>query len=506
MFLTALLATAAALVPPSAPPAPTPAADANAFAAIEDAVVTHRLDNGWTFLILPRHTAPVVSFHTYIDVGAVFEDDGATGMAHMFEHMAFKGSDRLGTLDWPKERAALEALEEAYFELQDAEEAGDAGAAAEARARFERLQEEAESFVDDEAFSRVLEEAGGASSLNASTSAEETRYMVSLPSNQVELWCWMERERFARPVLRQFYKERDAVLEERRMRVESSPFGLLLEALYDTAFTTHPYRRPVIGYAKDLQQYTRTEAEVFYARHYGVRRFVTAIVGDVDPETLIPQLERYFGDLPPGPEPTTIDVVEPEQTEARSVAVTFPAMPILLMAWHAPAMSDPAFAALDLGMYVLCESETSRTELEIVRGSGEAAEIGGLVGLPGNRYPNLALLYAIPSGDADLDTVQAAIEGTLARLVADGPTDAELAAASATRRANLIRAFATNESCADVLTEWQAKTGDWRNSIRRTEAYAEISAEDVRAVLARTFTDAGRTTARLTPPAPTEDE
>lgn len=492
MFLTTLLALIA--------PALLPATEDNPFAGIESSVVTHTLDNGWTFLIVPRHTAPVVSFHTYIDVGAIFEDDGATGMAHMFEHMAFKGSDRLGSLDWPKEQAALDKLEAAYLAFQAAEERGDSAAASDAWARFERYQAEADSFVDNEAFSRVLEEAGGSASLNASTSAEETRYIVSLPSNRVELWCWMERERFSRPVLRQFYQERDAVLEERRMRVESSPFGALLEALYGTAFTKHPYRRPVIGYADDLQHYTRTEAEAFYAKHYGVRRFVTAIVGDVDPAELVPQLERYFGDLPAGPEPTRVEVVEPQQKAARSVEVTFPAMPISIMAWHVPAMSAPDYPALDLGLFVLCESETSRTEQEVVRSAGLAAEVGGLVGLPGDRHPSLAVIYGIPNDGVTLDALEGAILGSLRRLIESGPTDAELAAASANRRANLIRALASNEDCAAVLTEWQSKTGDWRNSIRRTEAYAKITAEDVQKAMATYFKDARRTTARLLPP------
>lgn len=492
MLLTTVLAFAAPWLA-----LPSQAPDSKPLQTIEASVVTHQLENGWTFLIVPRHSAPVVSFHTYIDVGAIFEASGATGMAHMFEHMAFKGSDRLGTLNWPKEREAMAAMEAAYLEQQAAEDKGDQAAANAAAARFESAQALAESYVDNEAFSRILEAAGGARTLNASTSAEETQYMVSLPSNQVELWCWMERERFARPVLRQFYKERDAVLEERGMRVDSSPFGLLLEALLDTAFTTFPYRRPVIGYADDLHRYTRTQAEAFYAKHYGVRRFVTAIVGDVDPETLIPQLERYFGDLPPGPEPTTVDTVEPEQSEARDVTVTFPAMPILMLAWHAPALSASDFAALDLGLFVLCQSETSRTELELVREQGLAAEIGGFVGFPGNRYPNLAIIYALPNAGVSLDTLATGVRATLSNLIDKGPTDTEMAAAKTVARASLIRALADNEQCAAILTEWHSKTGDWRNVMRRTEAYQDIPAEAVQAALAAYMRDANCTTARL---------
>ena len=259
-------------------PLVTPAQEAAAptgLEALQASVVEHRLENGWTFLLVPREGAPVVSFHTYIDVGGIYEDDGAIGMAHMFEHMAFKGSDRIGTTDWAAEQVALDEVEVAYAELSEARAAGDAERIGAATERFVAAQERAASYVASEEFTRILEEAGGATSLNATTSAEETEYMVSLPSNRLELWCWMERERFGRPVMREFYKEREAVKEERRMRVDSSPFGALLEELYHTAFTIHPYRRPVIGYAADLDRFTRTEAEAFYAEHYGVRRFVT---------------------------------------------------------------------------------------------------------------------------------------------------------------------------------------------------------------------------------------
>jgi len=469
------------------------------FAAVEASVLTHRLDNGWTFLIVPRHAAPVVSFHTYIDVGAIFENDGATGMAHMFEHMAFKGSDRLGTLDWARESVALDKLERAYLRQEEALASGDDAGAEEARLEFEAARARAESFVDGEAFARALEEAGGANSLNASTSAEETRYVVSLPSNRTELWCWMERERFARPVLREFYKERDAVLEERRMRVESAPFGAVLEALFGAAFTKHPYRRPIIGYAADLQRYTRTEAEAFYKKNYGVRRFVTAIVGDVDPKTLIPMLERYFGDLPAGPEPTSVDIVEPVQTAERRVDVSFPAMPLVIAAWHVPGISAPDYAALDLGLYILAQAQTSRLDLALVRSTGQAAQIGGAMGLPGDRFPNLALIFGIPGGGVSTSELESALYAEIADFIEKGPTEAELEGARTVARAGLIRQLASDADCAADLCEWQSKTGDFRNLFRRTEAYADIRASQVQAAMAKYFAAANRTVATLVP-------
>jgi predicted Zn-dependent peptidase len=486
-------------LPPQEPADQGTVAPLTGVAKLQASVVEHTLDNGWTFLIVPREGAPVASFHTYIDVGGIFEDEGATGMAHMFEHMAFKGSARLGSLDWTAEQQAMNKLERAYTRLRSLREAGKTGAVSKAEQTFLVAQKKAASFVDPEAFSKILEEAGGSGSLNASTSAEETRYVVSLPSNQVELWCWMERERFHKPVLREFYKERDAVMEERRMRVESDPFGKLFEELLATAFTTHPYRRPVIGYEADLNSFSRTDAQVFYAKHYGVRRFTTAIIGDVDPATLIPMLERYFGDLEPGPEPTEINVTEPEQEAERRIDVAFPAMPIVIAAWHVPSRSHPDSVALNLGLSILGQASASRLGEALVRGSSLAAGAGAEAGLPGDRYPNLAIAYGIPAQDTPIEVLEAGIYEVMDTFTQDGPTASELAGAKNRARASLLRGLQDNEALAADLCEWQSKSGDWRNLFAQPDALAQVTARDIQRVFAKYFTQASRTVATLVP-------
>jgi predicted Zn-dependent peptidase len=256
----------------------------------------------------------------------------------------------------------------------------------------------------------------------------------------------------------------------------------------------------VIGYAEDLDRFTRSEAEAFYAEHYGVRRFVTAIVGDIDPETLVPLLERYFGDLPPGPEPTSVDVVEPEQLEERRVEVSFPAMPLVMMAWHVPALSAPDYPALEVGLYTLAQAQTARLQLELVRGTGVAAEVGAASGLPGDRHPNLALVYAIPGPGAGLDDVEAAIDAELAAFLAEGPTETELEAARTAARAGLLRSLGDDAELAAQLCEWQSKSGSWRNLFQRTAAYEAITAAEVQATLARYLRPEARTVATLVPP------
>ena len=238
---------------------------------------------------------------TRANVGSVQEGRGVTGLAHMFEHMAFKGTPRLGTTDYEAEKKALGELEEAYLAYQEERLAVDPDQErlTSLQENFEAKQKEASQYVVKNEFGDIIEREGGVA-LNAFTSADVTGYFYALPSNKVELFAYLESERFLHPVFREFYEERDVVMEERRLRVDNRPVGRLLEQFKSTAFMAHPYHHPIIGYASDIQSYTMTDAEQFFRTYYVPSNMVTAIVGDVKAETLIPILETYFGRIPSG--------------------------------------------------------------------------------------------------------------------------------------------------------------------------------------------------------------
>src|SRR5439155_9197724 len=189
-------------------------------ASFEKRVTVKVLDNGLTLVVCERHEAPVFSFFTHVDVGSDREYPGITGLAHMFEHMAFKGTDKIGSKDWPAEKAALAKVEETYaaYEAERRRQVGaDPAKVAELEKAWKDAMTEAQKYVVEHAFDRIVEENGG-EGLNAFTDSEETAYFYSFPSNRLELWAYLESERFLRPVMREFYKERDVVFEERRMR------------------------------------------------------------------------------------------------------------------------------------------------------------------------------------------------------------------------------------------------------------------------------------------------
>ena len=204
----------------------------------------------------------------------------------------------------------------AYTRLRAARlAAAPAEAVAPLAARFETARDSAKAFVQDAAFDRLLER-NGAVGVNAFTSADQTGYFYSLPANKAELWFATESDRFARPVLREFYQERDVVVEERRQRTDSSPVGRVLEDFLTTAFKAHPYGRPTIGYESDLQALSRAEAQAFFDRYYTLSNLTVAIVGDVEVADMVRLAQTYFGRLPSRPPPERVPTVEPRAASA----------------------------------------------------------------------------------------------------------------------------------------------------------------------------------------------
>ena len=272
----------------------------------------HVLPNGWTFIICERPGAPVFSFATQADVGAAQDPKGQTGMAHMSEHMAFKGTRVIGTTDWAKEGPALEKMDAAYMAWQKAKDArgADPKEVEKLQKAFEAAQADAQQYVKPNEFDELVSREGGVG-MNAGTSSDATTYYYSLPANKFELFAYLESERFSKPVFREFYKERDVVIEERRLRTESQPTGRLVERFIDAAFTAHPYSNAPIGYRSDLERYTMSDSLAFFDKYYGPSNLVTAIVGGIKAKEIIPIIDKYFGRIPARPKPESLRTIEP---------------------------------------------------------------------------------------------------------------------------------------------------------------------------------------------------
>lgn len=468
-------------------------------ATFEQSVTEHELRNGMKFLIVERHEVPVASFHLYADVGSVDEELGISGMAHMFEHMAFKGTSAIGTHDYEREKVALSAVDDAYESLRKARlEGAPPEQIQELERRFEQAQADAGEFSASDELTQVIEREGG-SGLNATTSNDATRYFVSLPSNKAELWFSLESERFLDPVLREFYKERDVVIEERRMRVDSQPVGKLLENFLGIAYRAHPYGRQAIGWRSDLENLTRAQARAFFDRHYVPSNLTAVIVGDVDPKQAVAWAELYFGRIPEGNAAPPIWTVEPPQEGERRTTVYAQSQPVLLIGYHKPSATHTDDAVFDAVQDVLSGGRTSRLYRSLVQDRQISAGAGGFPGFPGNKYPNLFLFFSFPAPGHTNEENETAMLEEIEKLKAELVTEEELARVKARARANLVDGLESNMGLASQLGVYEVLTGDWRNLFRSIEAVDRVTREDIQRVAREYFNDRNRTVGYLLP-------
>jgi predicted Zn-dependent peptidase len=221
-------------------------------------------------------------------------------------------------------------------------------------------------------------------------------YFWSMPENRLELWAWLESSRLANTVPREFYKERSVVLEERRMRTDSNPFGRLFEQLAATAYVAHNYGRSGVGWPSELSQITATEAMAFHKKYYVGSNIVIAVVGDVKASEAMPVLEKYFSKVPGGPKPLDMTTVEPKQFAEKSVVIKDPSQPIYVESYHRPGYRSPDDAVYDAISDILSNGRVSRLYRSLVRDQQIAAEAAGFGNFPGEKYPSLFTFGAIP--------------------------------------------------------------------------------------------------------------
>jgi predicted Zn-dependent peptidase len=462
-------------------------------ASFEDKVTTFTLDNGLTFVVVERHDAPVVSFNTYVDVGAINEPAGRGGLAHMFEHMAFKGTTTIGTADIEAEMEALQRQEEIYLELRRERAKGvqaDSARIAQLEEEFAEAQEAAQQYIESEAYLNILER-NGVADLNAATGLDFTRYHYSLPANKLELFFALESDRFMYPVLREFYTERDVVMEERRS-IESNPIQRLIEEFLAVAFKAHPYGDPGIGHMSDLQMLTRTDAQEFFDTYYNASNMTIGIAGDVDPQQVRELAEQYFSRLPDDEEPLPVTTEEPEQLGERRVIIREQTQPFVLVGYHRGSMFSENDPVYDVLSSILTRGRTSRLYQRLVE-TGDALNVQSAASFPAQKHESLFVLFGVPSRGVAPDSVAQVIYDELDDIKTNGVTRAELDRAKTQARANLIRGLDSNMGLAQGLSQTQELTGDWRNAFRQIEEIEAVTASDVQQVAQDTFIRSNRT-------------
>ena len=481
--------------------------------SLAERVIEHRLANGMTVLMVERHQTPIVSINITFAVGGINEQVGHTGLAHLYEHMAFKGTRVVGTTNYEKEKPILDELARVGTELDQRQRDVDAkgsSATKDERSVIESLQKQlqdlqsqAAQYVVGNEMALLYQRHGGVG-LNASTGKDLTRYMISLPSNRLPLWAAIESDRMANPVLREFYKERGVVMEERRTRNDDSPNGLLFETFTSTAFRAHGYGIPTIGWGSDILSLTPAATEAFFKTHYGPNRATIALVGDINPQETIALIEGTFGKIPAAPPAPPLITVEPEQRGERRVEVEFDAEPAIVIGYHKPTLGHPDDDVFDVIDAVLSDGLTSRLHHTLVREKRLAASVGSDASHPGVRAPNLFVVTATPLAPHTTAEVETAIYEELERLKREPVSAMELEKVLNNIDADLVRGLRSNSGLASQLALYQAVAGGWRYILTSREKVAKVTAADVQRVATRYFTKSNRTVAVLVKKGPSK--
>jgi len=472
----------------------TPPVNAQSLDEFEEKVTEFTLDNGLTFIIIERPVAPVVSFATYVNVGGANEPVGHTGMAHIFEHMAFKGTHTVGTSNWQEEKKALKELDNTYQKwlAEKYSTQPDSAKMDTLWSQFEGLQEEAGEYVVNNEFSEIIDRNGG-TGMNATTSQDRTNYFYSLPENRLELWFSLESDRFKNPVFREFYKEKEVVREERRMRSESQPIGRLIEEFAAVAYTAHPYGRPTVGWHSDITATTMEDAREFYNTYYVPNNITFAIAGDVDPQQARQLAEEYFGDMKEGPEPPPVYTKEPEQRGERRFTIQGQSQPFFIMGYHTVAQDHPDSKALQLLGSILSGGRTSILYKRMVEEEQTALQVSAFNGYPGQKYETLFATLAIPNQGVGVDTMETSILEEIEKIKNGEISQEALDRARTNARANLIRSLDSNSGLASSLASAENLRGDWRKVFTDIEKLNEVTVDDIQRVANEYLTKDNRT-------------
>jgi len=478
---------------------PALAAQAFDLAKLENSVREHTLENGMKFIVLERHDAPVVSFVISANVGSVDDPKEYSGLAHMFEHMAFKGTTTLGSKNFELEAKLMAVEDSLAMELRAERLKGplvDSVRLASLAKAFESARKAAFEQVVPNAYQEIIR-GEGASGINASTGPDMTNYYYSLPSNKLELWMAMDSERFLHPVLREMYKERDVVAEERRMRVENSPSGKMYEELIALAYKAHPYGIRGIGHMSDIQNLTREAALEFFQKYYSPSNLVASIVGDVKADEVFKMADQYWGRIPYRPRPERIVTVEPEQLGERRMVIEDPSQPQYMAAWHMPDQTHPDMAAINAMCDYLGGGRTSLLYRSLVKEKKIATSVDIGSGGVGLKYPTLIIADATPAnGHTNLECEEALL-AAIETMKTVPVTAADLDKIKTRARASFIDRLSGNPGLARQLGAYQQYFGDWRMMFRQLDRINAVTSDDILRVANKYLTRQNRSVVML---------
>ncbi len=480
------------------------------------------LENGMEFLLVPRHDQPnSVACGWVAKVGSVNERPGITGISHFFEHMMFKGTRTIGTRDAARDRELSAAQEIVRGKLRALHlgpqyarwKSGeiddpwkpehDSDEMAALRTELKTLMEEQKKITVANEFDKVYTDLGG-DRMNAFTNNDMTFYFITVPSNKLELWAWMESDRLADSTFREFYQERDVVHEERRLRTDSTPTGIFDEQFEAIFWQSSPYAWPVVGWPHDLNSYTREQAESYYESYYAPNNLVGILVGDFDAAAARPVIERYFGGLARGAEPPAVVTLEMPQLAEVTMRAEGDCQPQAQVRYHTVPFGHPDQFALEV-LARLLNGRSGRLQKEIVEGKEVAAEAQALS--EQLKYAGWFAFVAECKGDATPEQLVAAWDEEVAKLEQTPAAAQELDKVKNQTLADSYRRLESNFFLMLQLGMYEA-LGGWEFINDSPARLAAVTAEQVMEAAKTYLTPTNRAVALYTrkPGTATEDD
>jgi predicted Zn-dependent peptidase len=474
------------------------------------------LENGMQFLVVERHATPQVACRISIRAGSALEDSGKTGIAHMLEHMMFKGTRNFGTTDPEKDLQIQNQIETAYQAIlkEEARRNPDRSFIREKLREMERLRREVQEIYVPQAFSMHMS-MNGAVGINAFTSKDETQYFMSLPSDMMELWFSMVSEQLFEPAWREFYVEKEVVLREWAFRYINNPDGAAFLDLQANAYTAHPYRNPTIGWRSDIERFNTTDAVAFHEKFYNPSNAVCVLVGDITLERAKELAAIYFERYPAGPRAPEIVTLEPLQQGPRK-SIRFlegTRSPRVLLGFHGAPMGSDDFYALDALTMILSRGMSARLNQEIVN-KGLATEAWAYN--PDNRFGGLVVLGGMPpegqevpekdSGEQGKNTTHLkaaeALERDLLsqveRLKTEPVSPRELERIKNLAYRDFLDRMRSNQGLARMLAGIEVQIG-WPYLLKYLERMARVTADDIREAANRYLREDNKTTVFVLP-------
>jgi predicted Zn-dependent peptidase len=414
--------------------------------------------------------------------------------------MAFKGTTTVGTKDYAAEAKVLNELDLVYEALarEEAKIKPDEGRVKELKARFEELQKQAKEYVvNNEYFDMVMQQ--GDAGVNAYTSSDATQYINSQPANKLEFWMAITSDRFLNPVFREYYKERDVIMEERRLGLETQPVGKLIEDFMAVSFKAHPYHHHVIGHMSDLQRIRHQDVKDYFSKYYSPSNLTAAVVGDVDAGEVFRLADLYFSRIPSGPRPEPLRTREPEQWGERKATVTAQSQPVLIIGYHRPDARHADTIALEALANILGQGRSSRLWESLVKKEKVAAQVQGFSGFPGDKYSSLIVFLAVPSKDKTAAQSLELMEKEIERIKKEPVSAQELAKYKQMSKKALIGQMKSNGRMAAQLTYFDVVLGDWRLLFDELARIDRITAADIQRVASTYLVATNRTVGEIVP-------